>query len=47
MTDWKIGHTLNVQINKHIFLKVERIEDKKTNNKLNIKNFKFKVHIKQ
>ena len=46
MTDWKIGHTLNVKINKQIFLKVERIEEKKTNNKLNIKNFKFKVHIK-
>ena len=46
MTDWKIGHILDVKLNKKIFLKVERIEEKKTNNKLNIKNFKFKVHIK-
>ena len=46
MTDWKIGHILNVKINKRIFLKVERIEEKKTNNNLNIKNFKFKVNIK-
>ena len=29
MTDWKIGHILNVKINKRIFLKVERIEEKK------------------
>ena len=46
MTDWKIGHILDVKLNKKIVLKVERIEEKKTNNKLNIKNFKFKVHIK-
>ena len=46
MSDWKIGHILNVKINKEQFLKVERIEEKKINNKLNIKNFKFKVHLK-
>ena len=29
MSDWKIGHILNVKINKEQFLKVERIEEKK------------------
>jgi len=32
MTDWKIGHILNVKINKKNLLKVERIEEKKINN---------------
>ena len=45
MTDWKIGHILNVKINKKNLLKVERIEEKKINNKLNIKNFKFQVNM--
>ena len=29
MTDWKIGHILDVKLNKKIVLKVERIEEKK------------------
>ena len=45
MTDWKIGQILNVRINKNFLLNVERIEEKKVNKRLNIKNFKFKVNI--
>ena len=45
MTDWKIGQILNVRINNNFLLNVERIEEKKINKRLNIKNFKFKVNI--